>query len=78
MSHQEISQQLYEIDCTLRRVAAAIERIAPHGSEREQIALQLWTTLDVEAEASFRHADGWIAERDGQRAQAKHDAHPTI
>ena len=54
------------------------ERIAPHGSEREQIALQLWTTLDVEAEASFRHADGWIAERDRQRAQAKHDAHPTI
>ena len=65
----EIINQLYEIDSTLRRAAAALEKLAPHGSEREQIALQLWVTLDVEAEASFRHADNWIAERDRQRAK---------
>ena len=71
-----VEQQLYDIDCTLmravdnlERIANALERMAPQGSERELIALQLWTTLDVELEASFRHADRWIEERDRQRAQ---------
>ena len=70
-------RELYEIrylmECAvpiLDRIAVALEKLDPQGSEREQIALRLWTTLDVEAEASFRHADGWIAERDRQRAQA--------
>ena len=69
-------RELYEIrylmECAvpiLERIAVALEKLAPQGSERERIALRLWTTLDVEAEASFRHADGWIAERDRQRTQ---------
>ena len=37
----EIINQLYEIDSTLRRAAAALEKLAPQGSEREQVALQL-------------------------------------
>ena len=76
MSEERIEQQLYDIDCnlngiagTLERIANALERMAPQGSERERIALQLWVTLDVEAEASFRHADNWIAERDRQRVR---------
>ena len=60
---------LNDIAKTLERIATALERIAPQGSERERFALQLWATLDVEAEASFRHADGWIAERDRQRVR---------
>ena len=69
-------RELYEIrylmECAipiLERIAVALEKLAPQGSEREQIALRLWTTLDVEVEASFRHADRWIEERDRQRTQ---------
>ena len=69
MSEERIEHQLYDIDCTLHKILEALQQLAPQGTERELIALQLWTTLDVEAEASFRHADGWIAERDKQRAQ---------
>lgn len=60
---------LEDLNETLERIATAVEKLVPQGSERERIALRLWSTLDVEAEASFRHADGWIAERDKQRAQ---------
>ena len=69
MSEDRIEHQLYDIDCTLHKILEALQQLAPRGSERERIALQLWTTLDVELEASFRHADGWIAERDRQRAK---------
>jgi hypothetical protein len=65
----EIKHEIERITPILDRIARALEKLAPRGSERERIALQLWTTLDVEAEASFRHADGWIAERDKHRAQ---------
>ena len=69
MSEERIEHQLYDIDCTLHKILEALQQLAPQGAERERIALGLYTTLDVEAEASFRHADGWIAERDKQRAQ---------
>ena len=69
-------RELYEIrhlmECAipiLDRIAMALEKLAPHSSERERIALRLWETLDVEVEASFRHADRWIEERDRQRVQ---------
>ena len=70
-----IANAVERIEASLKRVS--LQPAAESGedgrarsldqNERERIALQLWTTLDVEAEASFRHADGWIAERDRQR-----------
>jgi Na+/phosphate symporter len=65
----EIKHEIERITPILDRIARALEKLAPQGSERERIALRLWETLDVEVEASFRHADGWIAERDKQRAK---------
>ena len=54
----------------LDRIAAALEKLAPKGSERELIALRIYTLLeDVMEDRSFECADAWIAERDKQRAQ---------
>ena len=70
-------RELYEIrylmECAvpiLERIAVALEKLAPRGSEREQIALEMYTLLeDVMEDRSFECADAWIAERDKQRAQ---------
>ena len=69
MSEDRIEHQLYDIDCTLHKILEALQQLAPRGSERERIALQLFTTAEVVAERSFEYADEWIAERDRQRAQ---------
>ena len=74
----EIKHKIDHVVKVLERLATAAEKLAPQGDERELIALQLWTTLDVEAEASFRNADGWIAERNRQRAQAEANAQPPV
>ena len=69
----EIKHEIERITPILDRIAVALEKLAPQGSEREQIALRLFIHApNVEAEASFYHADAWIEERDRQRAQAEH------
>ena len=70
-------RELYEIrylmECAvpiLERIAVALEKLAPQGSEREQIALQVYTRLeDIMEDRAFECADAWLAERDRQRAQ---------
>ena len=70
-------RELYEIrylmECAvpiLDRIAVALEKLAPQGSEREQIALQVYTRLeDIMEDRAFECADAWLAERDRQRAQ---------
>ena len=54
----------------LDRIAAALEKLAPKGSERELIALRIYTLLeDVMEDRSFECADAWMKERDKQRAR---------
>ena len=65
----EIINQLYEIDSTLRRAAAALEKLAPQGSEREQVALRVYSANVIGADSAFEYADEWIAERDKQRVK---------
>ena len=76
MSEERIEQQLYDIDCNLSniatildRLATALERMAPQGSEREQVALRVYSANVIGADSAFEYADEWIAERDRQRAK---------
>jgi GTP cyclohydrolase III len=69
-------RELYEIrylmECAvpiLERIAVALEKLAPHGSEREQIALQFCLHTEQTPEEALRAADWFLAERDKQRAQ---------
>ena len=71
-----VEGQLYDIDCTLmravdnlERIANALERMAPQGSEREQIALQSFLRCGGNPQEGFRSADWFLEERDKQRAQ---------
>ena len=71
-------RELYEIrylmECAVPifdRIAVALEKLAPQGSERERIAFRLYASGNNSAETAFHHADHWIAERDKQRAQAE-------
>ena len=64
-----IDNRLAEIHKILQEMTNLLNRIAPHGSEREQIALQLYVHVRMlNREESFERADMWIAERDKQRA----------
>lgn len=60
---------LEDLDETLERIATALERMAPQGSEREQVALRVYSANVIGADSAFEYADEWIAERDGQRAK---------
>ena len=70
-------RELYEIrylmECAipiLERIAVALEKLAPQGSERERIATGLFVqNSEISTEDAFDQADLWIAERDKQRAQ---------
>ena len=71
-------RELYEIrylmECAipiLDRIAVALEKLAPQGSERERIALQFCVHTEQTPEEAFRAADWFFAERDKQRAQAE-------
>ena len=71
-------RELYEIrylmECAvpiLDRIATALEKLAPQGSEREQIAVRVYAANTIGADTAFEYADEWIAERDKQRAQAE-------
>ena len=78
-------RELYEIrylmECAvpiLDRIAVALEKLATQGSEREQIALRIYSANTIGADAAFEYADEWLEERDRQRAQAAANAQPTI
>ena len=64
-----IDNRLEEVNKILQEMATLLNRIAPQGSERERIALQLYVHVPMlNRGESFERADGWIAERDRQRA----------
>jgi hypothetical protein len=65
----EIINQLYEIDSTLRRAAAALEKLAPQGSERERVALQYFLHCVQNPQKAFQEADWFLAECDEQRVR---------
>ena len=65
----EIRHQLECILDVLQRLAMAAEKLVPRGSEREQIALRIYSANTVGADAAFEYADEWLAERDKQRGQ---------
>jgi hypothetical protein len=78
MSHERIEQQLYDIDNNLSniatildRIATVLESIAPQGSERERIALGIYSANTIGADAAFEYADEWLAELHEQRAKQK-------
>ena len=67
----EIRHQMECMFSTLERIATALEKLAPQGSEREQVALRVYSANVIGADSAFEYADEWIAERDKQRkAQA--------
>ena len=62
----------YHIECLVaaaERIATALEQMSPQGSEREQLALRIYTADGIGADVSFEHADEWIRERDKQRVR---------
>ena len=65
----ELRDIAYHVEC----LAAAVERIekalVSQGSEREHIALRIYSANTIGADTAFEYADEWIAERDKQRAQ---------
>ena len=72
---RELYELRYQVECMvpiMERIATALEKLAPQGSEREQIALRLFVHLPkTMADRCYGLADMWIAERDKQRvAQA--------
>ena len=71
--HRELYEMRFQMECIvpiLERIATALERMVPEGSEREQISLRFWTEfMDIMPDRCFALADKWIAERDKQRAQ---------
>ena len=71
MSEERIEHQLYDIDCTLHKILEALQQLAPRGSERERIALRIYSAHAIGAATAFEWADEWLAERDKQRAQAE-------
>ena len=78
---RELYKLRYQAECIvpiLDRIATALERMAPQGSEREQIALRVYCQNTIGADTAFEYADEWIAERNKQRAQAEPDAQPTV
>ena len=71
-------RELYEIrylmECAvpiLDRIAVALEKLAPRGSERERVALQHFLHCVQNPQKAFRAADWFLAECDEQRAQAE-------
>lgn len=63
-----IDNRLEEVNKILQEMKSLLDRIAPQGSEREQIAMGIFTTGDFDSVESFDLADAWIQERDRQRA----------
>ena len=68
-------RELYEIRHQMECIYSLLERLAeallPKGSEREQIALRIYSANTIAADTAFEWADEWLAERDKQRAQAE-------
>ena len=71
-------RELYEIrylmECAipiLDRIAVALEKLAPQGSEREQVAFRTFYETECSPDEAFEIADAWFQERDKQRAQAE-------
>ena len=68
---RELHKLRYQAECIvpiLDRIATALERIAPQGSEREQIAFGLFVNSEkLMPSRCYELADAWIAERDKQR-----------
>ena len=65
-----IDNRLTEIHQILQEMTNLLNRIAPHGSEREQVALALFIhNQKAWPDRCYVLADGWIAERDKQRAK---------
>lgn len=77
---RELYELRYQVECMvpiMERIATALEKLAPQGSERERIALQfcLLSTGTCTSEWSFSMADHWLKERDLQRSiQAMREA----
>ena len=69
---RELYELRYQMECItpiLERIATALEKLAPQGSEREQIALQSFLHCGGNPQEGFRSADWFLEERDKQRAQ---------
>jgi hypothetical protein len=64
-----VERALEEIGTTLHKIFTLLEQHAPQGSEREQLALRIYTADGIGADVSFEHADEWIRERDKQRVR---------
>jgi hypothetical protein len=64
-----VERALEEIGTTLHKIFTLLEQHAPQGSERERIALKVYSVNTIGADTAFEYADEWIAERDRQRAK---------
>ena len=68
---RELYELRYQVECMvpiMERIATALEKLVPQGSERERVALQLFIHLPkTMADRCYELADMWIAERDRQR-----------
>ena len=64
-----IDNRLAEIHKILQEMTNLLNHMALPGNEREQIAFHLFAhNTEIGACTAFEQADGWIAERDRQRA----------
>ena len=64
-----IDNRLAEIHKILQEMTNLLNHMALPGNEREQIAFHLFAhNTEIGAYTAFEQADGWIAERNKQRA----------
>ena len=72
----ELRDIAYHVECLVAAAERIEKALAPHGSERERIALQFCLHHGESPEAGFRAADWFLDVRDRQRAkQAESNAH---